>query len=213
MVQDHVDVFHGAISIGGNDQRYIRHLGKFATGESRQTEYGHTNLLRRFDGRNDIGRVPRRRYRHENVPALRQVLERLAENVVEVGIVRPGGHQRHVVGQRNHAQPRPGRVALVAERALAQIVHHVRRGRRAAAVADDEDLPSFVPRLFDGADNLVDGFEWKTIQDVFQSAEVIFRKVAGCFHELVSLQIQHDAASPPLQSERHFAQVGQRLAD
>ena len=182
-------------------------------GEPRQPEHGHADLFCRFHGRDDIGRVPRGRYRHENVPALRQVFERLAENVVEVRVVRPSGHQRHVIGKRNHAQPRPGRVTLVAERALAQIVHHVRRRRGAAAIANDEDLPSLVPRVFDGTDDLIDGFERKTIQDVFQSVEVIFRKVAGCLHGSVSLQIQHDSAPASLQAEGHFAQVGQRVAD
>ena len=76
-----------------------------------------------------------------------------------VRVVRPRRHQGDVVGQRDDTQPRPRRIPFVAQRALAQVIHHVRRGRRAATVPDHKDLPPLVLRQFDGLNDLLNRSE------------------------------------------------------
>src|SRR5271168_683112 len=121
-----------------HDQAKIGQRFHTPAGESRQRHRLRAQFARHLQPAHDIFRIAASGNRENQIVFFRKVAKLLGENFSVAGIVRPRGHERHIVGQRNRAQPPPPRRSGT----FADVAGKVRRQRRAAAIAEKKQRAS-----------------------------------------------------------------------
>src|SRR5438105_5329575 len=101
------------------------------------------------DSLQHVGRVAARADGNHEIPGIHQAADRLGEDVVVRGVVRPGGQERDVVGERRDPQPRPA----FDDGGLRQVAGEVGCRGGAAAVAEEVDVPVLAVGGADGVDD------------------------------------------------------------
>ena len=123
-------VRHAQVHVAGR-----QHGADLAAALARERDDAHLAFVRRGDRRDDVGRIPGRRYREQRVPGGAERAHLLRVHLLERVVVRDRGEQRRVRGERKRGEL--GALPLEAADHLGGEVLRVGRG---PAVAAGEDL-------------------------------------------------------------------------
>src|ERR1700690_3905413 len=99
-----------------------------------------SSLARRLKPKHHIFRIAATGNRKRQIALLHQAAKLLRKNMLVAGIVSPSGHQRNIISERHHPQPR----ALSSNSSLPNISSQMRSQRRASAVPENKKRPTLL---------------------------------------------------------------------
>jgi len=93
-----MNVFDELVVVAGDDKTFLAFVFEFAAGEAAEADGAGAALFGEVQGFQDVSGHAAAAYANDEIPRIKEIDELTVENVVESGIVAPGGHERHVVG-------------------------------------------------------------------------------------------------------------------